>query len=205
MQQTPQSETILSLKGDLFLKNLKEATADMHQALERLPLSASIIDPAVTVTNYQDYLLNMFPIVLDLEQNLYPMLQGIVPDLDQRRKLPLLLQDLKMLDVEVPGMSQLPLTGSGENMHIPFAMGILYVMEGSTLGGRMIGNNIQKALGFTPASGAKYFAGYGPATGSMWKSFLQHLETFRASQNAGEEIIRGAQFAFTTIYHHFKG
>ena len=105
MQQTPQSETILSLKGDLFLKNLKDATADMHQALERLPLSASIIDPAVTVTNYQDYLLKMLPIVLDLEQNLYPLLQGIVPDLDQRRKLPLLLQDLKMLDVEVPGMS----------------------------------------------------------------------------------------------------
>lgn len=205
MEQTPQSETILSLKGDLFLINLKEATAEMHQALERLPLSAFIIDPGVTVTNYQDYLLKMLPIVVDLEQNLYPLLQGIVPDLDQRRKLPLLLQDLKALDVEVPGRLPLPLTASAENIRIPFAMGILYVMEGSTLGGRMIGNNIQKALGFTPASGAKYFAGYGAATGSMWKNFLNDLQTFEANQNAGEEIIRGAQFAFTTIYHHFKG
>lgn len=205
MEPTPQSETTLSLKGDLFLKNLKEATADMHQALERLPLSVSIIDPAVTLTNYQDYLLNMLPIVLDLEQNLYPLLHGLVPNLDQRRKLPLLLQDLETLGVKVPGMLPLSLTGSAQHISIPFAMGILYVMEGSTLGGRMIGNNIQKALAFTPVSGAKYFAGYGPATGSMWKSFLGDLQTFQVNENAGEEIIRGAQFAFTTIYHHFKG
>ena len=184
---------------------MKEATAPVHQALEKLPLSASLTSPAVTLEDYKNYLLRMLPVLQDLEQNIYPLLLVTVPDIEQRRKLPLLVEDLSRLDAVIPGVTVLPLTQSTQNMTLAFAMGIMYVMEGSTLGGRFIGNNIQKALGLTPGSGAQYFGGYGAATGSMWKSFLQHLDHFQGTQHTADEIIEGARFAFTSIYNHFKG
>jgi heme oxygenase len=204
MQQPLPGETKLSLKGDTFFKRLKEETLPMHQALEQLPLSSSIASPTVTLADYKNYLLKMLPVVQDLEENLYPLLEATVPDIGQRRKLQLLLQDLSQLEEVIPGMPVLPLTQTVQNVSIPFAMGILYVMEGSTLGGRFIGNNIQKNLGLTPENGATYFGGYGADTGLMWKHFLQNLDHFQSSHHAGEEIIQGANFAFTSIYNHFK-
>lgn len=205
MQQPLSSEIALSQQGDIFLHQLKERTASMHRALEQLPLSVSLTSPAISRTDYEKYLLRMLPVVQDLEANIYPLLQPVVPDLAQRRKLPLLLADLEYLQVETPDTPARPLSLAAKDMSVPFAMGIMYVMEGSTLGGRFIGNNIQKTLGYTQETGARYFGGYGPTTGSMWKSFLQQLNHLQASGDTGHEIIDGANFAFSNIYNHFKG
>ena len=40
-------------------------------------------------------------------------------------------------------------------------LGYLYVMEGATLGGRLISQHIQTVLGITPATGGSFFHGYG--------------------------------------------
>ncbi|MES2894143.1 MAG: biliverdin-producing heme oxygenase [Bacteroidota bacterium] len=205
MQQQLASETPRSQKGDIFFNQLKEDTASMHRALEQLPLSVAITSPEITTTGYRNYLLRMLPVVQDLEKNIFPLLANTIPDLEERRKLPLLLDDLHYLDEEFENTAILPLSAAHENMSTAFAMGIMYVLEGSTLGGRFIGNNVQKALGYTPETGARYFGGYGGATGSMWKNFLQQLGKAEAAEGAGEEIINGARFAFTKIYNQFKG
>lgn len=89
-------------------------------------------------------------------------------------------------------------------MSVPFAIGIMYVVEGSTLGGRFILKNIQDALGYDETNGASYFAGYGNKTGSHWKKFLKELTDFEKQTNLENEIINGADYGFRIIYEHLS-
>jgi heme oxygenase len=205
MNQPLAGEGKPSPQESIFLQSLKQSTAAAHRALEGLPISVAITDPGVTMAGYTNYLLRMFPVVQDVEQNIFPTLGEIIPDLEQRRKLPFLRQDLEFLQATIPGMQVEPLSDGNSPMSRPFALGILYVLEGSTLGGRFIGNNIQKNLGFNAGAGGRYFAGYRENTGLLWKDFLKYLVDFEKTENAADEIISGANFAFRKIYNYLKG
>ena len=66
---------------------------------------------------------------------------------------------------EAPRCTRLPAVDS-----VPAMFGCAYVLEGSTLGGRIISGWLAAALGLSAATGASYFAGYGAATGRMWRA-----------------------------------
>ena len=51
------------------------------------------------------------------------------------------------------------------------AMGSLYVIEGSALGGRVIAPQLKRTLGLGQGRGASYFHGFGGETGAMWANF----------------------------------
>jgi heme oxygenase len=82
----------------------------------------------------------------------------------------------------------------------PFALGFMYVMEGSKLGGKVIYKHINRTLGYTPDSGARFIADYGNDTFVFWKAFLSHLSNYVMENDCEEEAIQGAEFAFSSIY-----
>ena len=47
--------------------------------------------------------------------------------------------------------------------------GALYVLEGSTLGGRFIARHVEEVLGLHPGQGDLYFRGHGDQTGALWR------------------------------------
>ncbi len=49
----------------------------------------------------------------------------------------------------------------------------MYVMEGSTLGGRFIAPHVAKLFHLDAGRGNAYFEGYGERTGSMWNEFRE--------------------------------
>ena len=53
-------------------------------------------------------------------------------------------------------------------------LGCLYVLEGATLGGRLITQHIQATLAITPTTGGGFFEGYAGDTGKMWQA-MRHL------------------------------
>jgi heme oxygenase len=73
------------------------------------------------------------------------------------------------------------------------------VLEGSTLGGRVLYKHINKALGFEADSGAAYFCGYGADTAGKWRLFLSCLSDYAADQVAAERIIASAIRTFTQM------
>lgn len=186
---------------ETFLERLRSVTAPSHEHLESLPVSVSIMKPEVTKAEYALYLDLMHDVVKDTETNVFPIIADIVPDIDERRKTAQLESDLALLGHAKTGFST-PITG-GKTITPAFAMGIMYVVEGSSLGGRVILKNIKTALGFDEAEGAQYFGGYGPVTGSHWKSFLDVLVNFENTNNNEDEIIAGANYAFDAIAAHF--
>src|SRR5471032_365826 len=91
-----------------------------------------------------------------------------------RRKASLLALDLALLTGDkdranrVTKIERLPAMNS-----IGRVFGSMYVMEGSTLGGRFIAPHVATLFGLQSGSGNAYFEGYGLRTGSMWKAFRE--------------------------------
>jgi len=187
-----------------FLDKLRQATAQSHTDLESLPLSTIIVDPKVTNAEYTAYLALMRDVIADTEENIFPLLQNIVPDLKQRTKSHFIDADLKALGVDAIRTHSRPVTRSLKEIATGFALGIMYVVEGSSLGGRVILKNITASLGHDGEKGASYFAGYGGQTGSTWRTFLSALTEYESQHNAGDEIIAGANFTFDAIKEHFS-
>jgi heme oxygenase len=80
------------------------------------------------------------------------------------------------------------------------ALGSLYVMEGSTLGGRIIEKNLLLRLRLLPETGGSYFAGYGKRTGQMWRDFLNRLATAPLTDVAQIKIGASATFDALTSW-----
>jgi heme oxygenase (biliverdin-IX-beta and delta-forming) len=91
-----------------------------------------------------------------------------------RRKASLLASDLALLTGDnnhanrVTKIEWLPAMDT-----IGRAFGAMYVMEGSTLGGRFIAPHVATLFGLQSGFGNAYFEGYGLRTGSMWNAFRE--------------------------------
>ncbi|MBO9560687.1 MAG: biliverdin-producing heme oxygenase [Caulobacter sp.] len=169
-----------------ILDHLRATTRDLHDGLEaRLDVFARVADPASRREMVGRFLAFYRPAEAALARTL-----GDEPDLDfdARRKVPALERDLETLDAE--DRSDAPLaapTGRSE------ALGFLYVLEGSTLGGRVIDRQL-RLRGLSP-EGLSFFEGYGEATGARWKAFCAVLERVDDKTAAA----RGARSAFAQM------
>lgn len=184
-----------------FLNDLKTQTAHSHKKLEALPISLSIVSQDMKIEEYINYLSLMHDVHQDTENIIYPMLSEIVKDLDQRKKRYLIEDDLLFLNHKKNHLSKV---FQDTDINIPFALGVLYVIEGSTLGGRFILKNVSKFPELSGNNGTSYFNGYGDKTGSYWKAFLNILSGYERDFNCGDEIIKGAKYAFDSIHDHFQ-
>jgi heme oxygenase len=194
-----------TVKIPTFLGKLRVATSQSHTNLEALPVSVSIMNPNVSNEEYALYLTLMHDIVKDAEENIFPVAKAVLPELDVHPKAHFIEADLNTLGA-VKKTSYSPLSSKidVDTISPAFALGVMYVIEGSSLGGRVILKNITGALNHTAESGASYFAGYGGQTGSHWKSFLENLTGYEAKTDSQNDIIKGADFAFNAIASHFK-
>ena len=186
-----------------FLEKLRTATTPSHTNLEALPVSVSIMNPNVSNAEYGLYLSLMHDVITDVEENIFPIAKAAVANLDVHPKAQFIEADLVTLGLSrqtatKPLSSKLDLT----NVTPAFALGVMYVIEGSSLGGRVILKNINGALGHDADNGATYFAGYGGQTGSHWKTFLGAFMQYESETNSQDEIIKGANFAFDAIAAH---
>lgn len=185
-----------------FPKKLKEETAELHQSLENLPLSKRLLQPDLTREEYLQYLDLMNDVISEVELEIFPLVSSVISDIDQRKKVHTFQHDFDSLNFEIKGKKEVFDLSNKENL-LPFGLGILYVIEGSTLGGKVIFKHVQKALGLDQNNGASYFYGYGEKTGDFWKSFMIQLSNYENLHQNGDEIIAGANFAFQCIHHHF--
>jgi heme oxygenase len=73
-------------------------------------------------------------------------------------------------------------------------LGCLYVMEGSTLGGRYLARHVESALHLAPGQGNAYFQGHGDQTGAMWRQVTAQLEAVPEEQS--DRVIAAAKRTF---------
>lgn len=180
--------------GASFLDALRSATKALHAELDTMPLSVSLMSKGVNITDYTTYLQRFEPVIAFTEAEIFPMVAAIVTDLDERRKHHFIKNDLMFLSAPMNS----DLIAATSPVSTARAMGFMYVMEGSTLGGAVIHRHLV-ASGVVPAAACRFFTGYGAATGEKWKRFLNILCEYVAIHHCADEVIAGAVEAFQAV------
>jgi heme oxygenase (biliverdin-IX-beta and delta-forming) len=173
------------------LEWLKSSTAAQHGRLEHL---VDLLNPARTRFEYTALLRTFHAFYATVEPQVFdqPEWRAIAFDLEARRKLPLLERDLITLGAAKP----LPCPQPPRLETFPHALGALYVMEGATLGGQVIGRHLTATLGLTPESGAAFFHSYGNRIGPMWLAFRTMLSTQVSDSETAHRVVEGALETF---------
>ncbi len=158
------------------MKQLREATRDAHAVVER---AMPAFDSGLALTSYAQLVGAFYGFYVVLEPRLADAIAAHGADLAiaQRAKVPLLVRDLAALGRSPAQIAALPRCDQVPELKSPsHALGVLYVLEGQTLGGQVISRHLDAQLGIGLTSGAAFFGGYGPATGEMWRRFGGHVD-----------------------------
>ena len=174
-------------------EKLKSDTAKLHLQLEENNWIRLLTSGKISIQEYKSILALFFGYFSPLEQKLNQFeseILAFLPDFQERRKSVALLSDLEALQknqnstVSVSICSDLPHVTS-----LAEAFGCMYVIEGSTLGGRVISKHLNKALGLSAGTGLSFFSGYGDRTGERWSTFRKALQTFSESSMANDNLV----------------
>ncbi|MBK5511576.1 biliverdin-producing heme oxygenase [Pseudomonas sp. TH15] len=178
------------------LQDLRAGTAELHIALEkRLPFFSDTLDTPAFVRLMQAY----YGFYLPLENALIN--SGSIPpdfDLTPRLKAPTLRADLQALGLTAEALGSLP-----QCDHLPViesaatCLGVLYVLEGATLGGQILRREIASRLGLEAENGAAFLDIYGAATGRRWRDFIEYLGTRPMDAGEREAVVAAAQTTFS--------
>jgi heme oxygenase (biliverdin-IX-beta and delta-forming) len=183
------------------LATLRMATAAVHAALER---ELDLLRPDLGLDEYAAVLAHMAAFYAPLEQRIHdvPGLATRVPALGARRKLPLLEDDLRALrarGIAVASPGRVPAALLPEVAAPPAALGCLYVLEGATLGGRVIAPHLARCHGLTATDGAAFHAGYGGETGRMWRGMQDALRAADTEGGARAAMAAAATATFAGL------
>jgi heme oxygenase (biliverdin-IX-beta and delta-forming) len=183
----------------MLSQNLKKETIFNHQQLEK-----KLVSKMREMQNVDDYtsLLQVFYSYFGGVETLVNSHIDIkqLPDYAQRRKTQQLVSDLTALDANVPlaaDAEYLPIITNNAQ-----ALGAMYVMEGSTLGGQIIKKMIHKQLGIEADGAISFFNGYGDHTVKMWDTFKDVLDRTE-TQETKDIIIATANETFQKFSEWF--
>ena len=186
-------------------RRLKEATAARHRAVEALPAMAALTSQRVTRDDYRAYLARIARVYASLEAPLIEALKaGLAvrgasgPEL--RPKLPALLADCADEGLAAPRCEPMELPAS-----VSAAAGGLYVLEGATLGGRVIARHLRRHLpGGLPR--ARFLDFHGDTASAAWKAFSAELDALAADGFvAPQEAVDGACLVFEDVRRILAG
>ena len=172
--------------------------------MERNEYSVALIAEKLTTQTYIEMLKKYLAFYEPLEQLIFSVTipKGIVQlvpsDYAARRrahmiKFDLLKQGVSTWEVEsLPPCEKLP-----EVTSMAQALGCLYVLEGSSLGGQIILAHLKRNLNLDKNSGASFFAGSERETWHKWKVFTEFLQEFGLLfPEAEEELCFAAEETF---------
>ena len=177
----------------MFDAQLKERTREEHALLERKMLDR--ISSIAEASDYVNLLSLLYGYYAAVENQLTKYFQDPSRiDLLRRQKAFRLLDDMAIFSPGYPPPALCARLPEVTSFHA--ALGVLYVLEGSTLGGRIIARLISRKLGVN--SGLNFFLSYGNDVDKMWASFKLILqEPFSPEQKA--EVVAGALQTFRTF------
>ena len=77
--------------------------------------------------------------------------------------------------------------------------GMLYVVEGSALGGKVLLKVLERSAGVTSASGASFFSPHGETPEIPWAEYVQLMASLSTNLEIEQDIVRGAVTTFTAL------
>lgn len=154
---------------------LRDATAGIHARLHAVPAFEALAAGRLSLAGYAELLHRLlgFHVAVEAALAAAPPLRPYGIDLAERRRSAALRADLATLGRPEAGpLAPLPPLGTAAR-----ALGCLYVVEGSTLGGRQLARGLDHLLPAGAVAGRAFLLGHGPRHGAMWQACCAAIET----------------------------
>ena len=172
---------------------LKEQTKQQHDDTEAKLQYQKILDKSYTLDDYKTLLIHNYKLINRYEPQIQEQLKNYHElKLDLRSKINSLKTDLNNLNISTENEEP---TQNLENEAEAF--GALYVMEGSTLGGNVIGKQLKRNPEFEGVE-FNYFGVYGENTGPYWQEFKSIIDE-KISEENYESCVTGAKKAYQLL------
>jgi len=161
-----------------IIKQLREATNNLHRAIEKVSMSKSIISCSLSVDDYKKLIQKNYFIHTKVELA-FAEFQKIPSskqlDYSYHSRLPSLQLDLKTLDLIPPEINADHLMlASLEN--VSGMLGALYVVEGSSLGNKVIYKHLRKNTFLQEIPEFYFFKNDQIKSPHSWKNFIEIAE-----------------------------
>jgi heme oxygenase len=198
-------DSLLTSTAPSLSRNLRVHTAALHGELEAM---LGLPGRIRTQEDYRLLLVGFLGFYAPLERALaaYAEWEAFGLPLAERNKTASLVADLKALGVNPAAVR---LAAAEHLPRLPtfaHALGALYVIEGATLGGRVILRDLAARVGPEIDGATGFFGGRGETVGPMWQEFRRALENFaRLRPGDTTNVLEGAEQAFSAMLTWFAG
>jgi len=171
------AHNINTFNDTVVRERLRQATHHYHLRLNHHPSLVGLVQPDLSLAHYRKLLLAYLNLYSCLEERISQFItrSSYAFDYASRRKLQWLEQDIAFFQDD-PHASR-PEILLPDIDHIGQLIGVLYTIEGSTLGGQLISRSLASSHGLTRDEGARFFNGYGDETCAMWDDYIRYAET----------------------------
>lgn len=180
-------ELHLSIGTPSLAQWLRQATRSAHQRVDHHPVLSPLLRPGLSLAVYRLALARLYPAVSGLEQTLGKALEAWSWRYPMVTRTELLAQDLRALDQPLAARWRFPEPHNEAEM-----VGMLYVLEGSRLGGEVIARCVGQQLG---SSLPCRFFGATPLAADTWAAFWREAEA-ACSEPDWPCVRQGAEQAF---------
>jgi len=171
---------------------LRQRTRAAHASIERVPGMALLVAPDLTLPHYVSVLQHMHAFLSAAEPAIAAALDGLpaaVPLLDGERPRAL-ASDLAWL-----GAPPIAMTRPLPRLETPnAALGALYVVEGSSLGGRVIARHVTESLGMRPGAGGSFYGGLSAEAARIrWAALCDLIESSMSATDAERAAVAACE------------
>jgi heme oxygenase (biliverdin-IX-beta and delta-forming) len=183
----------------ILLEALRSTTATAHRRLER---RLALVEPDLSLARYRTIMAAMWGYHAPLETRLAAAGAWEMVGLDgsARQRVHQLHRDLVALHLTEAAIERLPRCERLPSVATPAeAMGCIYVIEGSTLGGRVVLRHVRRCVDVDVESGARFFAGYGEQTTARWRETCAAIARFDRRSRLIESASRSAMDTFASL------
>ena len=180
----------------MISEELKEKTLFEHHTLEEKMNSGKIFTGDFTLEDYEQMVEFNYRFFNNFEDEVFDLIPANIAEdlnLSERRKFPSLQKDADDLGLNISDE-----IAHEQIMNFAQSMGVLYVMEGATLGGNVMKKNLKKIPEFADLK-FHYFGIYGLSTGEKWQQFKEILNKNIHSGEDREQCLIGAKTAFNYL------
>ena len=175
---------------------LRRKTLEQHRDLDRG--LAYLLSARLSPERYSDLLAALFGFYVPLEHSLESWAAASPPlGLALHRRADLLRRDLRAFERNAelcPISAELPALTSLDHV-----AGVIYVVEGASLGGQVIARQLRQRLGVGPDNGAAFFTGDGAGTAARWTQVLAWLEDQGRDRRRRESMAAAASETFGAL------
>ena len=181
-----------SLRADL-----RAATAEAHHEAERCAALARLSDGSLSIDHYRRLLQRFAAFYRPAERALVRSLRALSPRLDYTPKLPRLEADLQELGAVAPARDWAPETFTTAPAG---GLALLYVLEGSTLGAKVLTARVRDTLGPAVGGATRFLDPYGATCRDHWAATCRFLdEAARAIALDHDAVARHAIALFSSL------